>query len=153
MQHVGEDSDIKESLKLKRGILTMLACSPHDSVIIILITANSLENLLQIIIIFVACVQPPLPSKEIGEGRLWFAIDNRVQSSRDFFRNVWKMIWLVISLTSLYHLSSEIWLAFIFTGFAIGAFSSESFTFVRDMWDFDYEFARVLWLRHRKKYR
>ena len=116
MQHVGEDSDIKESLKLKRGILIMLACSPHDSVIIILITANSLDNLLQIIIIFVACVQPPLPSKEIREGRLWFAIDNRVQSPRDLFRNVWKMIWLVISLTSLYHLSSKNLTGFHFHG-------------------------------------
>jgi len=33
MQHVGEDSDINDSLKLKRGILNILACSPHDPVL------------------------------------------------------------------------------------------------------------------------
>ena len=66
------------------------------------------------------------------------------------------MIWLVISHTSLHHWNSEIWLAFIFAGFAIGAFCTESFTFVRDnnmMWDFDDEFVCSLWRRHRKKKR
>ena len=93
--------------------------------------------------------------KKIGKERLWFTVDNRVQRPRDFFRNVWKMIWLVISHTSLHHWNSEIWLAFIFARFAIGAFRTESFTFVRDnnmMWDFDDEFVRSLWRRHRKKH-
>ena len=83
------------------------------------------------------CTAAP-PLKKIGKERLWFTVDNRVQRPRDFFRNVWKMIWLVISHTSLHHWNSEIWLAFIFAGFAIGAFCTESFTFVRDnnmMWD------------------
>ena len=98
----------------------------------------------------------PSPQKKIGKERLWFTVDNRVQRPRDFFRNVWKMIWLVISHTSLHHWNSEIWLAFIFVRFAIGAFRTESFTFVRDnnmMWDFDDEFVRSLWRRHRKKTR
>ena len=93
--------------------------------------------------------------KKIGKERLWFTVDNRVQRPRDFFRNVWKMIWLVISHTSLHHWNSEIWLVFIFARFAMGAFRTESFTFVRDnnmMWDFDDEFVRSLWRRHRKKH-
>ena len=77
------------------------------------------------------CTAAP-PLKKIGKERLWFTVDNRVQRPRDFFRNVWKMIWLVISHTSLHHWNSEIWPAFIFAGFAIGAFCTESSTFVRD---------------------
>ena len=83
------------------------------------------------------CTAAP-PLKKIGKERLWFTVNNRVQRPRDYFRNVWKMIWLVISHTSLHHWNSEIWLAFICAGFAIGAFCTESFTFVRDnnmMWD------------------
>ena len=80
-----------------------------------------------------ACVQPPLPSKKLERSVCdLFTVDNRVQRPRDFFRNVWKMIWLVISHTSLHHWNSEIWPAFIFAGFAIGAFCTESSTFVRD---------------------
>ena len=77
------------------------------------------------------CTAAP-PLKKIGKERLWFIVDNRVQRPRDFFWNVWKMIWLVISNTSLHHWNSEIWPAFIFAGFAIGAFCTESSTFVRD---------------------
>ena len=40
-----------------------------------------------------ACVQPPPPlRKNRGERRLCVTVDNRVQRSRDFFTDLWKMI-------------------------------------------------------------
>ena len=61
----------------------------------------------------VACVQPSALRKNIEKERLWFTVGNRVQYHVIFSWNVWKMIWLVITLRSLHHWNSEFWLAFI----------------------------------------
>ena len=51
-----------------------------------------------------------LPTGKMGEGASVITIVNHAFKPHDFYQNVWKMIWLAISHTSLHYVNEGFWL-------------------------------------------
>ena len=56
------------------------------------------------------CTEPSFPQEKQEKGRLSFTIVNHAFKPHEFYQNVWKMIWLAVSHTSLHYVNEGFWL-------------------------------------------
>ena len=89
------------------------------------------------------CTEPSFPQEKREKGRLSFTIVNHAFKPHDFYQNMWKMIWLAVSHTSLHYVSEGFWLTLgPLVNYTHVAFQIQRFQRQEKNWNFNSKFLK-----------